>query len=1202
MLPQRFPRLFVARPLSTSYSPADGYTTAPLAIKGLATSSTSRLARLDSHRPGLRNGRSVRARWSRDRRRPHSGLAEGSESLPALHGTKEFDMNLRARATLCGVCLAAASAVACSGSHDQQSAGAHSENTGTVGLSLAIAPGLSISKVNWTIHNPSLLAADMTGTADVSQSQTIQFVVGGLPVGGAYTVALSATTSSGLSCGGSAAFSISASATSNVTVNVVCAATSVDAGSNGSVNIGGTVTVANECAAVSSLSASPSSVNVGGVIGLLAQGADSTGNSSDVTFSWAATGGTGSGTLSGTATANPTFICMTAGPVTVTVTASISDGGADCTNNTASVALTCTASASLGDASMPPPAPPHPPPGGGTDSGGLSPGSIFVIDSTNSLFSLDPSGNLLGSVGLPVPIGNINGGGIGLASNDLYVTIGQFTNEVVSFDLTLVSHPAGAFAGLSVPRGIAYDPNNQQFYIGNGASTVNVYNATGSSVATSGSFPGYYGPSGVAYDPDDNAIWVANYVGSPAATPPLYGVSEYTPSGALYGPPFNYATQFITPTQHVEPYSITVCPAAVTNGMGTVVVVGFIDDGSGLGNAVVQAYSATTGRTLAPPFGGTIKKPYALSCDSAGNVYIADVTGLYYENTLGQNLGLPGGFAGLTPPIYGVLAAPVSSVSAFATEYCGRLNTCNPGLITALFGTVSGCVAQMSSTAVPSLVNSASCTAFVNSASCSDLVRGDNATYPQACGPLAFANLGDNCASDSQCTTSFCQRSASEPSVGTCANPTGVVQVGTGNACTSQDQCAWGEQCEPSSASGAPTGDAAATVCLPLATLGQPCSTSAFCDSALLLYCDGTTSTCLSIPVAGSGAACGANDAVCEPPNVCVESSTGAFTCAAQMASSDAGTEAGPNEGGTNTTADGGTTDSGSPAMPMILPKPQLQIGGTGCSGQGPFQPLDLCIAGADAKDVACSTVCAVLFEAPIAAAICLGKCAYNAWKNLDNCHEKYDCASGQCCGGTCVDTTSDPNNCGACSESCPTNGRCIVGTCECLENNQIICGAQCVDPQSDPNNCGGCGVPCNLAQSCVNGTCLCTDPTICPCADGMTNCNGTCTDTSSDAANCGGCGTACPTGQVCTDGMCGSCPSGQTDCGGSCTDTQTDPANCDGCGRVCAGPCCDGLCLEVGAVCCGMSAEQGLVACGSGYSCCTNSAGLLYCAAQCSP
>jgi len=285
------------------------------------------------------------------------------------------------------------------------------------------------------------------------------------------------------------------------------------------------------------------------------------------------------------------------------------------------------------------------------------PESVYAIDSTATLFSFDEVGNAGGSVALPTPIGNINGGGIAFAEGNLYVTIGQFTNAVRSYDLTLAPHtlPANAFAGLFVPRAIAYDPNDAEFYVGNGGSTVAVYDATGSTVAASGAFPGHCGPSGVAYDPDDHTIWVANYVGAPSSSPPMYGVAEYTESGAT-AMAFDYATQFAPPLAHENPYSIAVCPASAT-ATSTLVVVGFIDDGSGMGTSAVQAYS-TSGAAVGPLFAGAFTKPYALSCSGRGNVYVADVTGLYRDSIDGTDLGLPGPFAGMQPPIYGVLVAP----------------------------------------------------------------------------------------------------------------------------------------------------------------------------------------------------------------------------------------------------------------------------------------------------------------------------------------------------------------------------------------------------------------------------------------------------------------------------------------------------------------------------------------------------------------
>lgn len=269
--------------------------------------------------------------------RPHEGAIHSS--LGAQGGQMA---TLDARTMALGLFLGVGSMAGCSGPASKANTKAPSDSTGFVGISLQVAPGVSIHQVDWTISNPALLASDRTGTVDVSQSATIQFVVGGLPAGGGYAIALRATTSTGLSCTGSGTFSVAAGVTASVTAGLVCGATSVDAGTNGSVAVGGTASLAS-CAAVSSLSASPSSVDIGGVIALSAQGVDSSGSSSDVSLSWTATAGPGNGTFSSPTSASPTFTCTEAGPVTVTVTVTVEDADAAlCTNDTASVSLTCT--------------------------------------------------------------------------------------------------------------------------------------------------------------------------------------------------------------------------------------------------------------------------------------------------------------------------------------------------------------------------------------------------------------------------------------------------------------------------------------------------------------------------------------------------------------------------------------------------------------------------------------------------------------------------------------------------------------------------------------------------------------------------------------------------------------------------------------------------------------------------------------------
>jgi hypothetical protein len=76
------------------------------------------------------------------------------------------------------------------------------------------------------------------------------------------------------------------------------------------------------------------------------------------------------------------------------------------------------------------------------------------------------------------------------------------------------------------------------------------------------------------------------------------------------------------------------------------------------------------------------------------------------------------------------------------------------------------------------------------------------------------------------------------------------------------------------------------------------------------------------------------------------------------------------------------------------------------------------------------------------------------------------------------------------------------------------LCGGVCVDTMNDPNNCGGCGMVCPDGSLCIGGMCVPMDP--CEgiiCADGLSCCEGECVDLMRDPDHCGGCGLVCPFG-----------------------------------------------------------------------------------------
>lgn len=185
-------------------------------------------------------------------------------------------------------------------------------------------------------------------------------------------------------------------------------------------------------------------------------------------------------------------------------------------------------------------------------------------------------------------------------------------------------------------------------------------------------------------------------------------------------------------------------------------------------------------------------------------------------------------------------------------------------------------------------------------------------------------------------------------------------------------------------------------------------------------------------------------------------------------------------------------------------------------------------------------------------------------------------CCDKQCCKDTCVDTQSDPYNCGSCGLQCKPGERCDKGECKlscpttapkCGPPEKETCCAlsccndACIDIQNDRNHCGACGRQCPSGFRCSGGQCILSCPASAPqcgapgqetcCA--LNCCNNACVDTLNDPLHCGGCGNICPSGQVCQKGTCGFlCPPAQRLCGNFCIDIRINPKHCGGCNQVC--------------------------------------------------
>jgi hypothetical protein len=204
---------------------------------------------------------------------------------------------------------------------------AHDGDTGTVGLALQVAPGVTINTISWSIANATS-GFSQSGTVNVQNSNTIRFQVGGLPAGAAYTITLNATSVDGaFTCAGSAGFAVAAAMTNTVSVTLTCVA---NGNGSGTVVVDGSTAV---CATITGLSVLPLETTVGSSIAL---SATATAGSLTPMFSWTAT----AGSFDNAASATPTFTCP-ATPATVTITLTVSPSVSGCASATQSVDVTC---------------------------------------------------------------------------------------------------------------------------------------------------------------------------------------------------------------------------------------------------------------------------------------------------------------------------------------------------------------------------------------------------------------------------------------------------------------------------------------------------------------------------------------------------------------------------------------------------------------------------------------------------------------------------------------------------------------------------------------------------------------------------------------------------------------------------------------------------------------------------------------------
>jgi hypothetical protein len=220
--------------------------------------------------------------------------------------------------------MGAAAACGSSGTESEPDTAASSETVGSLGLQLQTASGATLSSFKYVITGPG--GFSRTDGVNIAGSRNLTALIGDLPVGSGFTVALTASTADGsLACTGSAGFNVLARATSVVSVHLQCR----EVPRTGGVVVNGDL---NVCPAIDGLGASPAAVSVGNQLTLSATAHDSDAMPKALTYGWAVS----SGTLSDATAREPKLTCTVAGDIVVTL--DVTDG--DC-SDTQTATVTC---------------------------------------------------------------------------------------------------------------------------------------------------------------------------------------------------------------------------------------------------------------------------------------------------------------------------------------------------------------------------------------------------------------------------------------------------------------------------------------------------------------------------------------------------------------------------------------------------------------------------------------------------------------------------------------------------------------------------------------------------------------------------------------------------------------------------------------------------------------------------------------------
>jgi hypothetical protein len=336
---------------------------------------------------------------------------------------------------------------------------AQGDNVGSVGMHLTLPGGEEIQTIAWTITGPSGTSTVVqTGTVAVQNSAAISFLVGNLPSGTNFTIALSGTSTDGsVTCAGSAQFNVVARTTTKVSVALQCNTT---VSQTGSTLVNGTT---YDCASVNFVTANPAETTVGNSIALSASAAGP--NAGALTYAWS----TSSGAFDAPNSAQANFMCASSGAVTLTLT--VGDGpvpqGSSCnpTLDSAVIQVQCDSAPS--------------------DAGGASDASVGASDATSDASTSDVTTDTSST--------DATGDASTTSAQALVTTIDPGSSPIAVTINQGTAIGEGALNGATpfTLTNLAADPKNTQTI----TSAVNPFLATGTVPDTAAGFCNYSGPT-----------------------------------------------------------------------------------------------------------------------------------------------------------------------------------------------------------------------------------------------------------------------------------------------------------------------------------------------------------------------------------------------------------------------------------------------------------------------------------------------------------------------------------------------------------------------------------------------------------------------------------------------------------------------------------------------------------------------------------